>query len=104
MNALCRLVLFDIDHFKRINDTYGHLVGDGVLRQVVSAVKPRLRREEYSPGPEAKRFGILLPEVTIEARGRRLKKSGASWRARASRWTREGVSCTVSLGVDIAGG
>lgn len=99
------LVLFDIDHFKRINDTYGHLVGDGVLRQVVSAVKPRLRREDIFARTGGEEFGILLPEVTIEgarATAEKVRRIVEGTRIKVD--PEEGVSCTVSLGVDIAGG
>ena len=54
------LVVFDIDHFKRVNDTYGHLAGDNLLRQIAAAVKPRLRREDIFARTGGEEFGMLL--------------------------------------------
>ena len=60
------LVVFDIDHFKRVNDTHGHLAGDNLLRQISMAVKPRLRREDIFARIGGEEFAILLPEIALD--------------------------------------
>ena len=57
------LVLFDIGHFKQINDTYGHVAGDSVLRQLARVVKPRLRQQDVLARVGGEEFAVLLPEV-----------------------------------------
>ncbi len=60
------LLMLDIDHFKQINDTYGHLGGDACLRQMAQAIRELIRR----PGDEAFRYGgeefaVLLPNTDL---------------------------------------
>jgi two-component system, cell cycle response regulator len=57
------LIMFDIDHFKVINDTYGHLAGDHVLKHLASAVKGRIRREDIMARYGGEEFTIILPEI-----------------------------------------
>ena len=57
------LVLFDIDHFKKINDTYGHLAGDYVLRELAATLKTRIRREECFARYGGEEFALVLPET-----------------------------------------
>ena len=57
------LVLFDLDHFKKVNDTYGHLTGDHVLRELAGRVKARVRREEVFARYGGEEFAVLLPET-----------------------------------------
>ena len=57
------LVMIDIDYFKKINDTHGHLAGDVVLKAVASAIKSRIRREDIVARYGGEEFGLLLPEV-----------------------------------------
>lgn len=57
------LVVFDIDHFKRVNDTHGHLAGDALLRQLASLVRGRIRREDLFARVGGEEFAVLLPEI-----------------------------------------
>ena len=57
------LVMFDIDHFKKINDSYGHLAGDYVLKHLASTVKTKIRREDLFARYGGEEFAIVLPEI-----------------------------------------
>lgn len=61
---LC-ILMFDIDHFKRINDVHGHLAGDYVLKEVARVVQARIRRDEVFARYGGEEFAIILPETPI---------------------------------------
>jgi diguanylate cyclase (GGDEF)-like protein len=60
------LVLLDIDRFKKINDTYGHLAGDYVLRELAQVLKSRIRKEECFARYGGEEFALVLPETGHE--------------------------------------
>lgn len=59
------LLLFDIDHFKQINDTFGHLAGDAVLRQLGTLVRSQVRRDDVVARVGGEEFGVITPEVGV---------------------------------------
>jgi len=64
--ATLAMIMFDFDDFKRINDTYGHLKGDEVLREVSSIVKATLRNTDYTFRFGGEEFLILLPSTGLQ--------------------------------------
>ena len=60
------LILFDIDRFKQINDTYGHLCGDFVLKEVTQVVRDKVRPEQTFARMGGDEFVILAPETKVE--------------------------------------
>ncbi|PIW55077.1 MAG: sensor domain-containing diguanylate cyclase [Sphingomonadales bacterium CG12_big_fil_rev_8_21_14_0_65_65_10] len=62
----CAIVLFDVDHFKQINDTYGHGAGDEVLKAVVSECSGHLRGEDIIARLGGEEFCLLLPETDAD--------------------------------------
>lgn len=61
------VVLCDLDHFKAINDQYGHAAGDIALKQVVEAFRAHLRPDDVFGRVGGEEFGALLPGCTLEA-------------------------------------
>jgi diguanylate cyclase (GGDEF)-like protein len=59
------LILFDIDHFKLLNDEYGHLCGDYVLKQIATRVAEHLRSEQVFARVGGEEFAILCPETDV---------------------------------------
>jgi len=62
--SLCALML-DADHFKKINDTHGHAVGDAVLKHIVKICLDTLRRNDFIGRLGGEEFAIILPETTL---------------------------------------
>jgi len=60
------LIMLDIDHFKRVNDTYGHLTGDQVLKEVARRCLQVMREVDVVARYGGEEFVILLPETTLE--------------------------------------
>jgi len=60
------VVMVDIDHFKRVNDTFGHLVGDKVIRFVAETLRKSIKGQDTSARYGGEEFAMLLPETELE--------------------------------------
>jgi diguanylate cyclase (GGDEF)-like protein len=93
------LILFDIDHFKKINEERGRIMGDAVLRQLAALVVAKVRREDIVARVGGEAFAILLPEVALDV----ARPVGETLRALIERtpcrFEDETVPLTVSFGV-----
>jgi diguanylate cyclase len=63
--SLC-LIMLDIDHFKKVNDTHGHLVGDNVLRMVANTIKDSIKGKDLVARIGGEEFAILLPDTPFD--------------------------------------
>jgi diguanylate cyclase (GGDEF)-like protein len=57
------VLYFDVDRFKGVNDSFGHLAGDHVLKHLASVIKTRIRREDVLARYGGEEFAIVLPEI-----------------------------------------
>ena len=95
------LVMIDLDHFKHVNDTYGHLAGDHVLKLVGKTLKDSLRHEDILARYGGEEFSILLPATPEEGAVRVAEKVRQAV-ARSPVYSGERVapvSLTISVGV-----
>lgn len=71
-------LMIDIDHFKRLNESYGHPVGDGVLKRVAGAIAATVREEDVPARVGGEEFAVLLrnpgPDVAVEV-GERVRRA-----------------------------
>ncbi len=89
------LMLIDLDHFKSINDTHGHLVGDMVLEHFGEMLKKNCRNEDFAARYGGEEFLLLLPHCDLE--GAVLKAELI--RAQAEQLMPNGIPITASFGV-----
>jgi diguanylate cyclase (GGDEF)-like protein len=99
------LVMLDVDHFKNINDTYGHLVGDEVLRWLGNLIRESVREVDFTARYGGEEFAIILPEMT----GRQAFEMAERLRRRINAknftlelGTREPISLSVRVSFGIA--
>ncbi|MCX7808531.1 MAG: GGDEF domain-containing protein, partial [Deltaproteobacteria bacterium] len=92
------ILMFDIDHFKRINDTYGHLAGDYVLREVATIVRKRLRPDDTFGRYGGEEFCAILPETSLS--GASVIGEDLRRRIEAASFVFEGnqIPVTISIG------
>jgi diguanylate cyclase (GGDEF)-like protein len=95
------LILFDIDHFKQKNDTYGHLAGDAILREVAAVVGTKLRREDVFARVGGEEFGVLTPEVGLKGLSEVAEKIRVVVEKAAFRYEKDVIPTTVSLGIAL---
>ncbi|MFV9875153.1 MAG: diguanylate cyclase [Rickettsiales endosymbiont of Dermacentor nuttalli] len=101
INRSVSILLLDLDYFKRINDQYGHYVGDQILQGVADKIRSCIRSTDIAARLGGEEFGIYLPDTELEkARevAQRLRKviNDSTFILQEHNFT---ISCTVSVGV-----
>ncbi|MDG5114146.1 GGDEF domain-containing protein [Companilactobacillus pabuli] len=101
-NTKFTMMMFDIDHFKNINDTYGHLAGDAVLKEVVQFVQKVLKQSDpkiklYRTGGEE--FNVIFPNYKVEETTDIVNKIFSAINSTTIHLKENDINITASFGV-----
>jgi len=93
------LVLVDIDHFKKVNDTYGHQAGDHVLRHVAKVLSDGVRTVDVCARYGGEELAILLPQTRVDGAAELAERIRKAIAERPVRVGSDSISVTASFGV-----
>jgi diguanylate cyclase (GGDEF)-like protein len=93
------MIMFDLDHFKDVNDRYGHLCGDAVLSAVGKRMKEVLRGSDLKCRYGGEEFLVLLPETPLHGARRVAETLRREIAERPTPWSGEGLTVTASFGL-----
>jgi diguanylate cyclase len=93
------LAMCDLDHFKLVNDTYGHIAGDRLLKEFVSIIKETLRDSDIVVRYGGEEFIILLPNSNLDNAKKRLEEIRIKFQNSKCTYKEKSLSTTVSIGM-----
>jgi diguanylate cyclase (GGDEF)-like protein len=93
------LLLVDVDHFKRVNDSYGHLIGDDVLRALATELRQQVRESDVVGRFGGEEFTVLLPRTDGDGACRIAERLRSSACALSVATADTQISVTISIGV-----
>lgn len=97
-------IMFDIDHFKAVNDEYGHLCGDFVLRELSSRLRGQIRREDLLARCGGEEFFVVLVETPIDAARETAERIRETIGSTPFSFEEEVLPLTISVGVSTTCG
>lgn len=95
------VAMIDIDHFKEVNDNYGHLAGDKVLKIIARTIRQNLEETDFIARFGDDEFMLILPDVSEEERTKRLSNIRENITQLPFRFREQNVSITVSVGATL---
>jgi diguanylate cyclase (GGDEF)-like protein len=93
------IIMMDLDHFKRINDTYGHEAGDQVLKAIADAFANEIRRGDFACRYGGEEFVIVMPNIDCEIAYERAEKLREALNSLSVPYEIYKLTTTVSMGI-----
>jgi diguanylate cyclase (GGDEF)-like protein len=93
------IIMMDIDHFKRINDSYGHEAGDLVLKAIANALAEHSRRGDFACRFGGEEFVIAMPNINLETAYERAENLRQSLNLLRVPYEDNNLSVTISMGI-----
>jgi diguanylate cyclase (GGDEF)-like protein len=97
--AITSLIMFDLDHFKNINDTYGHLAGDEVLRAVAAILQQTIRETDIAGRYGGEEFAVIATDTPVDRAMLLAERIRAAIEGLNVIYDDQRIPVTVSLGV-----
>jgi diguanylate cyclase (GGDEF)-like protein len=93
------LIMFDIDHFKKFNDTYGHLQGDIIIKEIANILRNTVRTIDFTARYGGEEFAVILPEVNAKGAAVVAERIRKTVEENPFRGEDQSLFVTVSMGV-----
>ncbi len=98
-SAMLILIMLDIDHFQRINDTHGHIAGDQVLVRMAGLIQGMLRNEDVFARYGGEEFSVVLRGIALADAGRLAERIRAAVETTPFPFEEQNLAVTISVGV-----
>ncbi len=93
------LIMFDIDHFKKVNDTHGHPAGDEVIRQTAARLRDTLRTTDIAGRYGGEEFAVILVDTPLEGGRTLAERLRSAIEAQTVRYEQTEIRYTISIGL-----
>jgi len=94
--------MLDVDHFKSINDKYGHVFGDFILRSCAQIIQQTLRSSDLIARYGGEEFGIIMPYTDLDGAVKLMER--VRKQVEGNIFNGEGESCRITVSIGIAAG
>jgi diguanylate cyclase (GGDEF)-like protein len=101
-NRTCGIILLDIDHFKKINDTYGHFAGDAVLRETANRLRGNMREYDQVGRYGGEEFLVVLPNCDLDSATKQAERMRQKLECDVMRVDGAELSISASFGVTVS--
>jgi diguanylate cyclase (GGDEF)-like protein len=97
--TILSLIMFDIDHFKKFNDTYGHLQGDLIIKEIANILRGSVRTIDFTARYGGEEFAVILPEVNAKGAAVVAERIRKTIETHSFKGEEDSLFVTVSIGV-----